>query len=650
MTAGAVASVKSLFDRWQWEENNVLVGIMLDWDDVHAVATRANGGEVEALLREYAKQAAGAIYLSLPELTLNRLLQKGELSTVQGSDPQKVYLRAQNEVMADLVTTELQARLPHIGVTRSKAKNPLISFSGDLPTVAEVGLGFNPAHAELAYRVGLAPVPRPIGFSWVQAEMIERTLTQAANLGAKIVAIQGELVPGHEFNMDTTIETLRRHHLKCAYFCESRHQRGDWHLVKNLTEAGLIVLAHEFAPEELLEEDWNTVSSRWATLAVEAGIRLCSVRFFRVIHAGDPLESVAYIQSLTAALQHVGLVPAQVGAVDLTPYHPQQTPQELAALGLGVAGAVGLAADLFPIPDELKLLGVGAAALGLGVLPFAEKQRANGHHHDDPDHHHDDHRHDHAHGHSHGPAFATTYASKGIALASALAYPAAAIAINGANPVGALTQALVVGTAGAATLGAATADADYVLGVEPYRSYNLDWLLPLSLAAGSVLFRQQNPKTRQRHASEIQNQKFLWSWLPLVGLGLVALKNFGGGNEDPLVKLDREHRHSHTHHLSAFQRILGDSKMAVAPKPLRKWSLLAPLGAVGAALLKQKGQDELATVALTAAAAGQVATLAGFRNTQRPLLKTLEGRARGWAIGAVLAGVVWGITWLLSRR
>jgi hypothetical protein len=81
--------------------------------------------------------------------------------------------------------------------------------------------------------------------------------------------------------------------------------------------------------------------------------------------------------------------------------------------------------------------------------------------------------------------------------------------------------------------------------------------------------------------------------------------------------------------------------MALSPKPLRKWALLAPLGLVSAAILKQNRQDDLVAVALTAAAAGQVATLTGFRNGQRPLLKTLEGRAKGWAIGAVLAGIFW---------
>jgi hypothetical protein len=90
--------------------------------------------------------------------------------------------------------------------------------------------------------------------------------------------------------------------------------------------------------------------------------------------------------------------------------------------------------------------------------------------------------------------------------------------------------------------------------------------------------------------------------------------------------------------------------MALSPKPLRKWALLAPLGVVGASILKQNKQDELAAFALTAAAAGQVATLTGFRNGQRPLLKTLEGRAKGWAIGAVLAGLFWLVFTLFNTK
>lgn len=670
MTTGALASAKPLLDRWLWEDNNIMVSLMLDWDDVQAVASRATGENgpqsVGDLLRLY--QESGANYLSIPEVTLRRLLDKGQLVPASGADAERVYLRAQTATIAELVTTELQARLPHIDTKQTTAKNPLISFRGDLPTIAEVGLGFNPAEVEMARQAELGIVPRPVGFSWMQGAMIERTLRQAAELGAKLVAVQGELMPGHEFNMETTIHAMQHYGLKCAYFSESRHQRGDWHLVKHLTRADLVVLAHDFSADELLEEDWNTVSDRWVNLATEAGIRLCAIRFFRAIHAGDPLESVAYIRTLARALRQAGYVPAQVGAITLRPFHPQHQPATLAGLGLGAAGAIGLAADHLPLSDGVKLLGTVGAALGLAGLPFIEQQRQSEnehhhhhhdhdhHHHADEDHDHDHHHHDHDHdhGHSHGPAPATAYASKGIALAAAAAYPAAAVAVRNSGPLTALTQAVTVGTVGAATLGAAVADLDYALNVEPYRSYQLDWLLPLGLvAAGPLLKKSPPPRHRWFDWARLTRRRPnpVWRWLPLTGVGLAGLTAlFGQSSQDLLAQLDREHRHSHTHHLSTFQRLLGDSRMAFAPKPLRKWSLLAPLGVVGAALLRRKGKTEAANAALTVGTAGLVAALSGYRNAQRPILKTLQGRARGWVVGILLTALFWLGTNLLGGQ
>ena len=644
MTTGTLLSSKGLIERWQWEENNVLAAIMLDWDDVHAVATRtpsldsAGSGQtrVETLLHRF--KESGAAYLSIPEITLNRLLEKGELSLVAGQRPDKVYLRARDAALAELVTTELRARLPHINPSRTRAKNPLISFTGDLPTVAEVGLGFNPAHIELAHKADLAPVPRPIGYSWMQPEMIERTLSQTAALGATVIAIQGNLIPGHEFKMETTVEVMQRYRLKYAYFSESRHQKGDWFLAKNLAQEGLVILAHEFEPQELLEEDWNTISDRWAKLAIEAGIRLCSVRFFRTLHAADPLESVAYIQVLAQALGQAGFVTGQAGAINLTAFQPRQDAATLAGAGLSAAGAAGLAAELLPVPDAIKFLGTGAAALVLMGLPFLEQAKARTEHHHHHDHH--DHDHEHEHGHVHSPAPATAYAPKGIALTTAVAYPAAVVTGNGAGPITTLTRTLALTMAGATALNATTTDPDYVMGIESYRGYNLDWLLPMGFAACSTLLTSRG-----------KGLKSPWRWLPLAGVVLATLKNLGtGSRSDVLALFDREHPHAHTHHLSAFQRAAGDGKMALSSRPLRKWSLLAPLGAVGAALLKEKGQDDLAAVALTAAAAGEAAVLAGFRNGQRPLLKTLEGRAKGLAIGATLAGIAWGVTWLFNKK
>ncbi len=684
MTAGAIASARAVLKRQQWEEVNIHAGIMLDWDDVQAVATRAartvsTGQEqdiVAELLCHY--RESGATHLSLPELTLNRLLVKGEMNVTQGSSAKRVYLQTQNAALADLVATELEARLPQLKPIRGGTKTAILSFLGDLPTVAEVGLGFDPAHAALARQADLSPVARPIGFSWVQPEMIERTLNQAATLGAKIVAVQGNLIPGHEFKMEYTVEAMRRNRLTYAYFSESRYQKGDWFLAKSLTPAGLVILAHEFQPEELLEEDWHTAAYRWANLAVEVGIRLCCLRFFRILHAADPLESLIYVKGVAHALEHAGLLTNHAGQVDLTVFQPKRDDLSLAYAGLSIAGAAGLAADLLPLPDYLKLLGLGTSAVALTGLPLLEKaagtRRSHRHHnhHEHPHHEHDhphdhDHEHDHGHehhhdhehehpydhhhhGHSDAPSHPTAYAPKGLALAAAVAFPAAATAINGADSLTAVAQALAISVAGTAALSTTTVEADYLMGIEAYRGYNLDWLIPLGLAAGNVLLSVQN--SPDNHVkSKIQNPKSkIMGWLPLVGLALTALKSLSSG-QDTLARLDREHRHAHTHHLSAFQRGLGDSKMALSPKPLRKWALLAPLGIVAASIFKQNRQDELTMVALTAAAMGQVATLAGFRNGQRPLLKTLEGRARGWALGMILAGLFWLVFSLfLGRR
>lgn len=634
MTAGSALVAGSLARRRAWEQANNRVAVMLDWDDVQAVATRATLPEVRdvpALLAQY--RANGATHLSVPELTLNRLLAAGDLSVIQGRNPDRVYLQARDTALAGRLVAEFQARLPHVDAQPSV--ECIFHLGGDLPTLAEVGLGFDPAHAELAQQAGLSPVPRPVGYSWIQPEMIERTLAQAAALDAKIIAVQGALVPGHEFNIQYTVEAMRRHRLTFAYFRESRHQKGDWFVAKHLAGDGLVLLAHEFTPAELLDEDLHTAAYRWGNLALEAGVRLVSVRFFRVLHAADPLESLDYVHHVHHALAHAGFAPMDAAPPNLTAVQPPRDKLALAAAGLSTAGAVGLATDLLPLPDWLKTVKVAGVALALGGLPLLKFSAGGGHHHHD-EHGHSHHHHSHDHDHHHGPApAATAYAQKGLALAATALFPAATAAINGPNAAGVLAQSALVTAAGAMTVSATTVDPDYLLGVEEYRGWNLDWLFPLGLvAANAVLVNSIHPDGDK---SKIQNLKSMW----LALAGMVLADFLGKLPADLPASLDREHRHSHTHHLSALQQQLGDAKMALSPQPLRKWSLLTPLGAVGAALLRQIGRPDLAPLARWAAVEGQVATLTGFRQGQRPLAVTARGRARSWLLGAGLAAAVW---------
>jgi len=627
MTAGALAAARSLGRRRAWEAANTRAAILLDWDDVQAVAARAlspEGRSVPELLRRYRR--AGATHLSLPELSLNRLLAHGQLSVIQGPRTDRIYVQAQSAALADLLARELQARLPLIDARRGKSNT--LSFAAALPAVAEVGLGFDPAHAELARQAGLAPLARPIGYSWVQPEMIERTLAQAAELGATIIAVQGTLIPGHEFHIQHTVQVMQRLGLTFGYFGQSRHQKGDWFLAKHLSAGGRVMLAHEFTPQELLDEDLHTAAYRWGNLAREAGVRLCSVRFFRILHAADPAESLEYVHQIAHALQHAGLslLEPEAAPPQLPPLAQERA--SLAGVGLSAAGAAGLAADLLPLPAPVKLAGTLAGAAALSALPFVEPPPApEQHHHDDHHHHHHhgdeshhhDHEHSHPHHHHHGPApAATAYAQKGLALAASVAFPAAALTLRGPGEWCLLGQGAWLGAAGAASLAATTVDSDVLLGIEEFRGGGLDWLLPLGLAA----FAGARVSDRSR-----------WLLLPAA---LVAARALGKLPADVPARLDREHRHAHTHHLSAFQQKLGDAQMALSPRPLRKWTLLAPLGLAGAA-----GGGPLAPLFLLASAVGHSALLAGFRHGPRPLADTLRGRARGWAVGASLAAGLW---------
>jgi hypothetical protein len=370
---------------------------------------------------------------------------------------------------------------------------------------------------------------------------------------------------------------------------------------------------------------------------------------------------------LAGALHHNGLLSdGHAGAVDLTPYQLKRNTSRLSWAGLSIAGAAGLAADLLPGGDTFKMAALGAAALTLAGLPLLEKtshRQPHPHHHSHSHHDHDDQPHDHNHPHHHHDdhshhrphdrTAATAYAPKGLSLAAAVLYPAAVVAANGAGPAMALAHNLTVAVAGATTLTAVTSESDYLLGIEEHRGYNLDWLIPIGLAVFSGFNKLQLANCKSH--IPLPNSSFilhpssfkLWRWLPLLGFGLLFFKN---GNRDLLASLDREHRHAHTHHLSAFQRLVGDLKMTFSARPLRKWVLLAPLGAVLAVLLKRNHrQGDLAAAALTTAAVGQVASLSGFRNGQRPILITAEGRARGWLIGLSIAGLIWLVYSILGR-
>ncbi len=598
IAAGAAASVRTLRRRQAWEQSNQRAYIVLDYDDALAVSTRA-GGSFGKFLRQ--AHDHGATHLALPELTLNRLLAKGRLVPVVPAAPLPArgplswtYLASADADLLAELERELAARVPACAAQLLLgAAVPTLAVRGDLPTLAEMGLGFEAKVAAEAVAAGLGLVPRPVSFAWPEDHFVRRTLAQAAALatangGRGIVAFDGDLILGHEMHLEATVAALLEHELSFAYFCETRHQKGDWFVAKRLAATGQVILSHYFTPAALVPEDFHSAAHHWGMLARARSIRLCYVHVFRRIHATDPLECLHYIEHIKEQLEEAGL--RTTG--DAAPIEPTPQRDELALAALAPAGAAALAASSVLGLSDLLAIGVSVlAAAGAAALPYLDRPRGKLE-----------------------QSYPPSYAPKLLALAGASAAPAAA-ALSGDLLSAALVQA---GTAVA--IGALTTGRDYQLRIETYRSLNLDWAAPLAMVA----------------AGRLEGR---WKWLSLAAVGAAWLA-VRMRTPDLLGQLDQDLPAGHTHHLSAAQRIMGDAVIALGPRPGRKWSGVGLAGLGAAGLLQRLGQDELATAAALTATLANALMLAAFRRPDRPLELTVTGVARSEAVGGVLGQIL----------
>jgi hypothetical protein len=611
IAVGTAASLKTLRRRHAWEQANQQTYIVLDYDDALAVCTRTGISLAEflPLARDH-----GATHVSLPELTLDRLMRQGRLAPTapmpQPGEPlpvgRWVYLASTEPELLHHLTIELRARVPASNTRMLPAPYPpLLAFTGDLPTLAEMGLGFEAKAAAEILLSGLGLVPRPVSFSWPEDRLVERTLAQVAGLGAQIVAFDGDLILGHEMHLDTTVRCLEEHGLHFAYFCETRHQKGDWFVAKRLAPKGQVILAHGFTPAAMVPEDFHSAAHHWGMLAHARGIRLCYLNVFRRIHATDPLECLKYLEHVRKNLEAYDgkTSPGVLAAPDR---------DALALTGLTSAGAVAMAAtEALNLSEPLALGLTVASAAGAAALPYLDRPR----------------------GHLE-ESYPPSYAPKLLALAGASAAPLAAVSVETRHGASLLASALVqAGTA--ASLAALTTAQDYQQRIEAYRSLNADLFLPL---AGTLLSAFRGQGDHISHVGGPAGRPYLI--LAALGLGWYAANKFA---PDVLGLIDRDLPAGHTHHLSAAQRFIGDALITLGLRPGRKWGGLGLAGLAAARALRKMKRADLALAASLVSVVGHALMLAAFRKPERPLAETLPMVGKSWAWGggaAVLIGLL----------
>jgi hypothetical protein len=586
IAVGAAASAQTLRRRHRWEQSNQRTCIVLDYDDALAVCTRAAMPLSEFLAQA---RAHGATHVALPELTLQRLIHVGRLARIVPVDPirerppvgQWVYLASAETDLLDHVAREFSARLPSSNAhILADPHTSTCALAGHLPALLEMGLGFETKVAAEIVLAGLGLVPRPVSFAWPEDRLIARTMIQVAGLGAKIVAFDGDLILGHEMHLDATATCLERLGLQFAYFCETRHQKGDWFVAKRLAPKGQVILAHYLTPAAMVPEDFHSAAHHWGMLAHMRGIRLCYVNVFRHIHATHPLECLQYLAHIRENLE------AFDGKTD-PGILPAPGRESLALTSLASAGSVSLAATrTLGLSEPAALALTASVALGAASAPFLDRPRSRLE-----------------------EAYPPSYAPKLIALAAAACAPLAAD-----EPLtGALVQAGV-----AAALAALTTGLDYQLRIEEYRSLNIDWVLPLA----GVLWR------------DLDDPRLKTLALMALGLGWYAANRI---SPDLLGELDKDLPAGHTHHLSAAQRWLGDAVIALGPRPGRKWAGLGLMGLGLARRLRPVKRQDMALLASILSVVGNAMLLAAFRKPERPLAATLPLVARSWTWGGGVA-------------
>ncbi len=621
IAAGWPAIYRRLQHRHRWEQHNREVYLALYFEQIVVAAVRS-GVPLYDLLHECRHH--GATHIALLEDTLDGLLKQGDLVQTAADTPVQHRFTSGRPGLIARLQAEFAVRAPQCLAEKAVERTDELVLLGDLAALRVIGLGFDPETFALARSAGLRLIARPVSYPWPTPETIERTLAQAAALGAGTIAFAHDPLLGHEMNLAATAASLRRHSLFAAYYPDSRHQRGDWFIAKTAPERALLAL--RYTPTELDREDEASLAYRAALRAREGGIRLIFVDAFIGIHATTPTAVLRYLDELVHALtghdsfqidipdrQHThesdghdhepGHGAASSAALpDLLPLSHVQTAvtQVLQAplvdsspeagssheLLIPAFGLALLALDrVTPMPPLATLALIsGGYALAANVLARLDQPRD-----------------------ALERTYTPSYSAKLLALAALATGPAA-------GPLG-----LLAAPAAGMLAAAATNNPDYFLRIESLRTYQLDWAIPFAvqLAAAPPAF--------------LEGRKRWLGAAAVLGLPLLLRQRL---SPDAVDALDREHPAGHTHHLSAAQRATGDARMALSPQPLRKWTGLTLLWLPY--LLLPRGSNTRAVAGLIATA-GAISTAGTLRQTSRPIALSIAQTARSWALSAPLA-------------
>ncbi len=615
------------YRRWQVEQANRTVEIVLDYGELRSLSAQTGQGFVD-VCRVF--KQVGATSVAVTEDTIGAMEETKRIElipTVQlGESYYFVHQGNFRRVLNALQTkTRYVVKTPP-DLNPDAQEDAGMRVNQPFNIIRSMGVGLDPRAVEAVKDSGLRIVGRVANYPGMRSEGIQHTLEQLKNHGVNTIIFSGDEVIGYKHLVgddpkDPTIKGAASLFQKVGLTygtVEFGKQKGDPELIH--LAPGQTARVHTVSGSEMLTATIPGNIQRFLLATRERNIRVLYVRLFP--DEREPLDTNArYIKGIAEGLQERGFVlgPAR----GFTPLSTD--------LPLRGAMGVGLAAGLLLLLDAITgvlsggglwtLVGLVVAG-GLGALP----------------------------------AMNGTTGVKLAALAAACIFPALGlVVVDHLRPVSGRGESAAVAVRLALMSLITLIGAVYVVGLlcdwlflikaEAFLGIKFSQLIPLGIAAlayGLRLRADRLPVFKERLSEAIEGAKkilaqpiFVWQAAAgTIALVLLALLVARSGN-DPGVGVSESElklRSLLDHYLYARPRfkefLLGHPIMVLAltlsVRGYRRWAI--PLFLVGAI--------------------GQVSLLNTFCHVHTPLLVSLWRAGLGLIIG-VVAGAI--LTWFLPK-
>ncbi|NLN75629.1 MAG: hypothetical protein GX139_04920 [Armatimonadetes bacterium] len=593
---GLLAAGYCAAQRYRVESRNRAVEIVIDWDEVTALAA-ATGQSPDSVLKHF--KNAGATSVAIAEQTFKDAVAGGQIT-----------LQPNGEISIDQGCS--QRILDYIeGLLPSRSILPRGDSDIPLQYLQQLPIGF-PEDALAATRSeGLGVVARLINYPGATPKAIDFMMADAKRRGADVVIFQGDTVLGFKGAVEAAADAMRANELSFGRV-EFSKQKGDERLADEVRDR--VVIVHSITQAEMPALSETSIIDRFQKSVRERGVRMCYIRMYET--AGENLlhDNAAYIAAIAESITKAGYVITTAHSLDEV-----EIPIWIKTLAaLGVAAGVVLTISMV----------VETPGVMLYVLVFLNCA---------------------------GLSLAGDTGRKLVALLSALTFPvlAALWSTRGApekptaapgvlwRAIGRLVGAIAIAACGGLLVVGLLSGRDFMLRIEQFMGVKLAHILPIIvlalLYAGAIAWNSDTwPKVKQRFYSAMKsmgaNPVLIWQAAGmLAAVALVGLMVARSGNDSGLGVSGFELR---------FRSIL-DKILYVRPRT-KEFLVGYPALLVGIAFAL-RGRREWAAPLVVVGSIGLISALNTFCHIHTPLELSLLRVLNGGIVGLIAGIVVYGL-------